>query len=134
MLISRTRVAARLSMPERRRKENPSLVRLAIELRKGARSHAAPIWSAVADRLERPRHQVVPVNVGQLERLAKAGETIVVPGKVLAEGRLAKALTVGAFAFSEEAREKIRAAGGTAVSLSEVIKAHPKGTGVRLLA
>ncbi len=117
-----------------RRKGNPELVRLAVELRKTARAHDAPIWSAVADRLERARHQTEPVNVGQLERLAAAGETVVVAGKLLADGRLAKKLTVAAFRFSQEARAKVHAAGGTALSLSDLAKSHPDGSGVRLLA
>jgi large subunit ribosomal protein L18e len=121
-------------MAARRRKGNPELVRLVGELKKAARTHEAPIWAAVADRLERPRHQLVPVNVGQLGRLAEAGETIVVPGKLLADGPLAKRLTVGAFGFSTEARGKIQAAGGTALSLREMVRAHPDGSGVRLLA
>ena len=105
-----------------------------LELRRAGRQGKAPLWSAVADRLDRARHTVVPLNVGQLERLANAGETIVVPGKLLADGPLSKRLTVGAFGFSTEAREKIHAAGGTALSLAELLKAHPDGTGVRLLA
>jgi large subunit ribosomal protein L18e len=121
-------------MAGRRRKGNPELVRLVGELRKSARTNSAPIWSAVADRLERPRHQLVPVNVGQLERLTEAGETVAVPGKLLADGRLGKRLTVGAFGFSAEARGKIHAAGGTALSLAQLVKAHPDGAGVRLLA
>jgi large subunit ribosomal protein L18e len=121
-------------MAARRRKGNPELLRLVGELRKAARAHGAPVWSALADHLERPRHQTVPVNVGQLERIAAAGETIVVPGKLLADGRLAKKLTVGAFAFSAEARGKILSAGGAALSVHELVKAHPDGAGVRLLA
>ena len=57
-------------------KENSELVRLIVELRRAARSHQAPIWASVADRLERPRHQVTPVNVGHLNRLTEAGETV----------------------------------------------------------
>lgn len=115
-------------------KGNPELLRLLIELRQAARTHSAPIWRAVAARLERARHQVPPMNVGQLERLAAAGETVVVPGKVLSDGPLSKAITVGAFGFSPAARAKIAAAGGSAVPLSSVVKSHPDGTGVRLLA
>ena len=121
-------------MAARRCKGNPELVRLVGELKKAARTNTAPIWAAVADRLARPRHQVVPVNVGQLDRLAEAGETVVVAGKLLADGRLAKRLTVAAFGFSAEARGKIHAAGGSAVSLRELVRSHPDGSGVRLLA
>ena len=77
---------------------------------------------------------MVPVNVGQLGRIAESDETVVVAGKLLAEGRLSKRLTVGAFGFSAEARGKIRAAGGSAMSLHELLKTRPDGSGVRLLA
>jgi len=116
------------------RKENPELTRVIIELRKAAKAHRAPIWRAAADRLTRPRHQVFPLNVGHLERLAEAKETIVVPGKLLAEGNLTKPLTIGAVSYSSEARSKVTAAGGTALSISQLLKSHPDGKGVRLLA
>ena len=115
-------------------KENPELRRLVVDLRKAARAHAAPVWGSVADRLLRARHAVDPVNVGQLERLAGPGETVAVAGKLLGDGALSKPLTVGAFAFSTAAREKIRAAGGTPLSLPALLKAQPEGKGVRLLA
>jgi large subunit ribosomal protein L18e len=115
-------------------KQNPELVRLVVELRRAARAHHAPIWASVADRLERPRHQLAPLNVGHLERLAETDETIAVPGKLLADGPLSKRLTVGAFAYSTEARAKIHAVGGSALTLHDLVRARPDGTGVRLLA
>ena len=115
-------------------KENSELVRLIVELRRAARSHKAPIWATLADRLERPRHQFAPVNVGHLNRLTEAGETVVVPGKLLAEGPLSKKLTVAAFAYSKEARTKIHAAGGVAITVHDLIQTKPDGAGVRLLA
>jgi large subunit ribosomal protein L18e len=120
-------------MVDRRRKGNPELVRVVGELRKAARAHGAPIWAAVAERLERPRHQSLPVNVGQLDRIASAGETVAVAGKLLAAGRLGKRLTVGAFGFSQGAKGKIVSAGGSAVTLGDLVKAHPNGAGVRIL-
>ena len=121
-------------MPSAFREKNPELHRVVVELRKAAHAHAAPIWGSVADRLERARHQGTPMNVGHLERLAKPQETIVVPGKLLADGPLSKPLTVAALAYSSEARSKVHAAGGTALTISELLKTKPDGTGVRLLA
>jgi len=115
-------------------KENSELVRLIVELRRAARSNQAPIWSTVAERLERSRHGVLPVNVGHLERLTESGETVLVPGKLLAEGRLSKKLTVAAFAYSKEARTKIHAAGGVAISVHDLLRTKPDGAGVRLFA
>jgi len=115
------------------RKENPELVRTLVELRRASKAHQAPVWGAVAEKLARPRHQHGPVNVGHLERLAESGDTVVVPGKLLAAGALTKNLTVGAFHYSEGARTKIHGAGGKALSIEELVKAKPDGTGVRLL-
>jgi len=115
-------------------KENSELVRLIVELRRAARAQKAPIWATVADRLERPRHQVLPVNVGHLDRLTEADDTVLVPGKLLAEGKLSKKLTVAAFAFSKDARSKIHAAGGVAISVHDLLKTRPDGAGVRLFA
>ena len=120
-------------MPRTVRKQNTELVRLLGELRRTARTQKAPIWGAVADRLERSRHQSPPANVGHLDRLAEAEETVVVPGKLLAAGALSKRLTVAAFAYSAGAKSKIHAAGGTALSLHDLVKSRPDGTGVRLL-
>ncbi|MGI0128715.1 MAG: 50S ribosomal protein L18e [Thermoplasmata archaeon] len=116
------------------REKNPELHRVVVELRRASHAHSAPIWDAVADRLERARHQTLPLNVGHLERVAEAEETVVVPGKLLADGPLSKRLTVAALAYSAEARSKVRSAGGTALSISELLKAKPDGAGVRLLA
>jgi large subunit ribosomal protein L18e len=115
-------------------KENPELRRTLIDLRKAARTHQAPLWAAVAERLARPRHQTTPVNVSHLERLAEPKATVVVPGKLLADGRLTKPLTVAAFSCSPAAREKVHQAGGTVVTIHDLVKSRPDGSGVRLLA
>lgn len=73
------------------------------------------------------RREYVAVNLGSLERFVEGSvvdlssfrKTGLVKGrkskvKVLAQGRLTKALTVRAHAFSAQAREKIVALGGTA--------------------
>ncbi|HTW39850.1 MAG TPA: 50S ribosomal protein L18e [Thermoplasmata archaeon] len=121
-------------MPSAFREKNPELHRVVVELRKAEHAHDAPIWGAVADRLERARHQVNPLNVGHLDRLAEADDWVVVPGKLLADGPLSKPVTVGALSYSAEARSKVHAAGGTALTISELLKAKPDGAGVRLLA
>jgi large subunit ribosomal protein L18e len=115
-------------------KGNPELVRTLTELRRATRHHDAPIWGTVAERLNRPRHQVDPVNVGHIDRVAKPNEVIVVPGKLLAEGRITKPVTVAAFHYSAEARAKVRAAGGSTLSIEELLKSRPDGAGVRVVA
>ena len=116
------------------RKENPELVRLLVALRKASKAQDAPVWGDVARRLDRGRHRSAPLNLRQLERLTEAKQTVVVPGKLLADGELTKPLTVAAFHYSDAARAKVHAAGGSALSIEELLKAKPDGSGVRLLA
>jgi large subunit ribosomal protein L18e len=121
-------------MPAAFRQKNPELYRVIVALRRAAHANGAPVWGAVADRLERSRHPSAPVNVGQLERIAEPEQTVVIPGKLLADGPLSKPLTVAAFAWSPGAGAKVRAAGGTVLTIPELLKARPDGAGVRLLA
>ena len=92
-----------------------------------------PVWRAVARKLDTPRHKARPINVGHLERIAKAREIIVIPSKLLAEGDLTKPLTVVALGWSAEAGRKVIAAGGQLKSLDDAFHENPKGTGVRLI-
>lgn len=113
-------------------KEDSELVHTLIALRRAARNNHAPIWGAVARGLARPRHRVTPVNVGQLSRLAPDGATVIVLGKVLASGEISRPLTVAAYHFSAAARKKIHAAGGSVLTIPELMKVRPDGSGVRL--
>ncbi len=115
-------------------KQNPELTHALLELRRAARANDAPIWSAVADRLERSRHQFSPVNVGHLARAAGGNEAIVVPGKLLSSGSLSRPLTVGVFDCSETARAKVHAAGGKVLTIHEMLMWRPDGAGVRIVS
>ena len=115
------------------RKSNAHLQSLVGSLKQAARENEAPVWKAVAGRLESPARTWPSINISRLERHAEAKTTVVVPGKLLGAGAISKPLTVGAFSFSAAAREKIEAAGGSCLSLPEMLKAHPKGAGVRLM-
>lgn len=83
-----------------------------------------PKWGGFTPR---NRVEYAVVNVGRLDERFEAGAVVDVdtlrtmglvrrrqPVKVLARGEITKALTVRANAFSEQAAEKIRSAGGTA--------------------
>lgn len=115
-------------------KGNPQLQRLVRELHHKGREPDGALWAAAARHLLRPRHQTRPVNVGHLERVTSPKEILLVPTKLLASGKLKKPLTVAALAVSPGAREKVVAAGGTVLTLQELMAQHPQGKGVRLLA
>ena len=92
-----------------------------------------PIWRDIALRLEKPKRNWAEANLSKLERYAQDGETIVVPGKVLAAGNISKKITVAAYDFSDAAAKAIVAAGGKTLTLEELAESNPKGTGVRIM-
>jgi large subunit ribosomal protein L15 len=83
-----------------------------------------------------------PVNLRDLERVFADGDTVDVESlvekglvkntradvKILGQGELTKKLSVTAHAFSESAREKITAAGGSATALREPAAPRKKRT------
>ncbi len=115
------------------RKSNPHLARLIRDLRILAKEHEAPVWRAVAERLEGPLRNWAEVNLSRLGRHAPEGSTVVIPGKLLGSGELARAVTVAAFQSSAAARKKVEASGGKVVAIEVLARGNPKGTGVRIM-
>ncbi len=111
-------------------KTNPNLTRLIGELQSASRAEDAQIWRDIAARLEKPLSLWAEVNLGEIARFAKPKETIIVPGKLLGGGDIDKALVVASFKCSASARRKLEAAGGRAITISQLLKENPKGSGV----
>lgn len=98
-------------------------------LEKAGRKTKSAIWIDLAERLSTPRRKRASVNLWKIGMVAEIfpEKKIVVPGKVLAKGVLNRKATVIAFEFSAEAKEKIKKAGGKALSLEEAIAAKIQG-------
>jgi len=118
----------------RPRKSNPVLLEQVRALRKASKASGAAIWTALAERLEATRRNRVAVNLSRVSRVVAQGETAAVPGKVLGSGRIDHAVTVAAFDFSAEARRKIEEGGGKPMTIMELLRENPKGSGVKLIA
>lgn len=108
---------------------NPELRKLIKELKKSSMENKAPIWKRVALELEKPTRRRISVNLYRIDKHSENGETIIVPGKVLATGDLTKQVKVAAWTFSEQASSKIK----DAVSIHELLKENPKGKNVRII-
>lgn len=113
--------------------QNPELLKLIRSLRKKAKENDAAIWRDVADRLSASKRQRTAVNLSRLNRHTKQKEAVVIPGKVLGSGKLEHPLVVAAFAFSDEARQKIVQAKGKCLTISELVESIPKGSNVRIM-
>ena len=107
-------------------KSNPELQKTIETLRKKAYDEKSNLWLRIAEDLEKPSRQRIAVNVSRINRVAKEGETIIVPGKVLASGDLEKNVTVIAWQFSNSALKKISEK-GKALSLKEALKSKLEG-------
>jgi len=92
-----------------------------------------PLYRVVAKKILAPRRQRPAVNLGTIERHTETGDTVVVPGKVLAAGKLEHNVTVAALSFSEQAQKQIENSNGVCLTIAELIEKNPGGTGIKLL-
>ena len=110
------------------------LVRKLIKsLRKASKESGSPVWGYVAELLSKPSRRRIAVNLSRINRHASDGEVVIVPGKVLGAGELSKKVTIAALSFSEAALQKIKAAGGRALTIKDLIDENPEGKGVRVM-
>jgi len=111
---------------------NPLTLKLVKKLRDAHFKTKTAIWGEVADMISSSTRKRAEVNLSSISRLANEGETLLVPGKVLAAGVLKKKVDVCAFSFSAEAKKKIESAKGSCVAIETLLEKNPKGTGVRI--
>ena len=112
---------------------DPNTRALINALRKISTKHNVGIWKRVAELIARPARQRATVNIGKISRYTSAGDIIVVPGKVLGSGNLSHKVTVAALNASTSARTVIVGAGGSLISINELLTQVPKGKGVTII-
>jgi len=89
------------------------------------------LWKRTAMELERPRRIRRKVNLYNINKAIRENEIALVPGKVLSLGELHKKVTVAAYQFSGNAREKINHV-GKAISIRELLDKNPNPKGKRI--
>ncbi|HEX7628469.1 MAG TPA: 50S ribosomal protein L18e [Candidatus Methanoperedens sp.] len=114
-------------------KTNGRLLDLISGLKEQSRNKQVPLWRDIAIRLECPTRDATEVNLSRINRYTKEKDLVLVPGKVLGAGELNHKLTVAAVSFSEGARNKIIEAGGSCLSIEELMNKNPEGSRVRII-
>jgi large subunit ribosomal protein L18e len=109
------------------KKNNPLLVETLIATKKNEK------WNEVGSLLSNPRRKRINLNIEEINKVSKTGETIIIPGKVLSEGEVNKKIKVVALNFSEKARKKLLEAKCEVLSILEEIKKNPEAKGLRIL-
>jgi large subunit ribosomal protein L18e len=120
-------------MAQKVNKTNPLLINLINQLKKQSLEKEAPIWKDIALRLEKSQKNWAEVNLNRISAHVHDKETALVPGKVLSTGDLTKKVTIAAWAFSDKAEMKIKKAGGTSISIEELMKKNPEGKNIRIM-
>lgn len=110
-----------------KRKTNPDLVQTVVASKKNAG------WITVAASLSGLSNERVVFNLDFIDKQVKAGETVVIPGKVLSMGELTKKIKIVALAASKSAIEKINKNGSTFTTIIEEIKSNPEAKGIKIL-
>lgn len=109
---------------------NPFLIDLIEYLKEKSNEENVRIWKDIAKRLSKQR---VNVNLSKINRHTSKEDQVLIAGKVLGSGRLNHPVTVAAFNFSKSAKEKIEQEDGKAISIRELSRINPKGTGVKII-
>ena len=116
------------------KKSNENLIALIQMLKTESWKEKAPIWRDLAKRLEKSNKNWAEVNISHIKKYAKKNDTIVIPGKLLGAGHIDIPVTIAVFQSSQNAEEKINHAGGKVISIQDLIKKNPHGTGIRILS
>ena len=109
------------------RKSNKELVETILAAKKKEK------WLKVARILSGPRRKKTSLNLEDINKNSKSGETVVVPGKVLSQGEIDKKIQIVAQSFSEKAKEKLEKAKIPFLSIIEEIKKNPEMKKCRVL-
>lgn len=90
-------------------------------------------WFKLAQILSASTRQYSSVNLGQIDKVSKQGEIIVVPGKVLSSGSLTKKVRIASLGISAEAKDKLKETKSEYVYLAKEIQSNVKAEGVRVI-
>ena len=90
-------------------------------------------WNEVSDKLSVPARKRVTVNLGSLNEYAD-GETVVIPGKLVAGGQLTKKLNIACWRFSEAVLSKLKSSGSSIISLHDLSVKELEGSNLRLVS
>lgn len=112
---------------------NEKLKSLIEGLKQKQYSENSAIWKRLATDLEKSTRNRRIVNLSRISRNVKAGETIVVPGKVLGDGDLSQNITIYAWQFSQSAIDKIAKSNSKALPIDELMNSEIKGKKVRII-
>jgi len=109
------------------RKTSENLVKIIVAAKKNK------AWIRVAEVFSGPRKNRMNLNLEEINKRAKEGETIVVLGRVLSQGEVDKKIKIVALDFSKKAKEKLLKSKCEVSTISDEIKKNPEGKKIKIL-
>jgi large subunit ribosomal protein L18e len=110
-----------------KRKTNSELVETVIKSKKNEN------WLKISHIVSGPARKAISLNLQDINEQSKDGDKVIVPGKVLSDGKIDKKISVVALSFSEKARSKLKESKIPTLTLLEEIKKNPKAEKIKLL-
>lgn len=110
-----------------RRKTNPSLVETINLARKNKN------WFSLAHFLSGSKRYFASVNLSEIDAKTTAGDTVIIPGKVLSSGNLSKKVRICSLSISAEALQKLKSTKSEYVTIADEIKKNSKAEGIKLI-
>ena len=110
-----------------KRKTNPEIVET-IQL-----AQENTPWKEVAKVLSGSTRLYSSVNLKDIDSKTKAGDTVVILGKVLGSGDLTKKLRIASLSISQSALAKLKKTKSESVTILDEIKANKKGEGIKII-
>ncbi|HLC79008.1 MAG TPA: 50S ribosomal protein L18e [archaeon] len=100
---------------------------LIVDLDKQAKKAKKRVWKVLSDKLNAASRSRAEMNVYTLERIAKNKKEriFVLAGKLLSKGEINSKVEIACLSCSKKAKEKIENAGGSVISLKELIEKNP---------
>ena len=121
-MVSKTKINARM-----KKKKYDHIVDTILNAKR------SPGWLKIAQIVSSSRRKYSSLNLGEIDKRTKEGDTVVVPGKVLGSGKVTKKIRICALGFSDSAREKLKETKSEIVTILAEIKKNPKAQGVKII-
>ncbi len=120
--ISRTKLKRRIK--DKTNPETADAIALALK---------NPAWNKYAKLLSQSTRKQSSLNLGEIDAKTTMGDTVLVPGRVLAVGEVTKKLRICSFGISKGAMENLKKTRSEWIHISDEIKKNPKAEGLKVL-
>lgn len=88
-------------------------------------------WLKIAQKIAGSRRNYSALNLDQIDKETKEGDTVIITGKVLGSGEISKKIRIAALYFSQSALEKLKSKKCEIISILEEIKINPEAKGIK---